>query len=182
MDGEKNIPCFADVAPALTGGDPGTGAAVEAKRITNEMVRDEDIIQALTGGDAASAAAINEVIQFGNAFDVCYPSFSYMESIDKLALYDGKMGVLYHLVCGDDIGCTTAVLRAFDLGLVTREAIHEATDAKLTGKDCAFDLDELLKKVQVEHGGYVRLKTDIAPDAPAAAGAWPNKGGRLNFG
>ena len=80
--------------------------------------------------------------------------FGPLITLDVAGIYGPSIWVLYKDTCGEDLVRMLAVLRAFQLGIITQEEISGASNrngARRYSADAAtFDVDSILAKVKAE--------------------------------
>ncbi len=86
-------------------------------------------------------------------------------SLDFLGVYEERLWMLYSDVCGQDLSVLFGVVRAWQLGFLSAEALNAAID-----QDVVLDFEDLLAKVQAELPDFRRVVAPCpAPDAEVAA-------------
>ena len=83
--------------------------------------------------------------------------------LDTLGIYENRIWMLYKDVCGQDLAKMMAVLRGWQLGLLTEEHVAAAVDASLGH---TLDLDDILARVQEQlprFGAWVLENAEGAP-------------------
>jgi hypothetical protein len=66
-------------------------------------------------------------------------------NLDEFEIYGHRIWGLYKNLCGEDLPRTTAVVRATQLGIISRETLNQAIDGKTT-----IDIKEITDKVRDE--------------------------------
>lgn len=69
-------------------------------------------------------------------------------SLDSLGLYGSDIWLLYKDICGEDIAKMIAMLRARQLGFLSKQQLVGAIKAAGAREDTGLDVESLLKQVQ----------------------------------
>lgn len=137
----------------------------EKERVTLNMSM-LDVFESLSEGNVRAiqvldgiAKATAEIDPYGMAMDG--RDFMVMLNVDSLRLYGAKL-VALNKICGDNYEYTAAVIRGWQLGFVSTEAIHKDTAAVLNGDKSTLDVDDIILKVQKRISGYKALVREVA--------------------
>lgn len=105
-----------------------------------------DVVVKMVDGNPGATSVCMRLIQEGNAIDPgsSLGGLNIILMLDTFEVYGSRIWMLYKDVCGEDIVKTTAVIRAHQLGIITRAALNHAIDNYGRG----IDVDELLVKVK----------------------------------
>lgn len=87
------------------------------------------------------SAKRNPEIDPTNAFG----PWGLMVNLDELEIYGPRIWRLYKDLCGEDLPRTTAMARAVQLGIISRETLDQAIDGKEK-----IDIKEVTDKVREE--------------------------------
>ena len=121
------------------------------ERVTLEMSI-EDIVLALAEGNPGAARVCVELLAKGEEIDPdnALGGFGTMLLLDTLGLYGSRIWMLYKDVCGQDLVKMVAVLRAWQLAILTSGAIAHAIDHRGEG----VDTDNVVSQVQEQCPGF----------------------------
>jgi len=104
------------------------------------------IMVKMSDGNPGGASVIMKILKDGRMIDPqSYDgSISAMLNLDSNEIYGSRIWMLYKDVCKENINKTIALLRAVQLGLVSKHSLDEAIDNRGRG----IDLDDLIIKVK----------------------------------
>lgn len=77
--------------------------------------------------------------------DNAFGPWGLIHNLDHLEVYGERIWILYKDVCGESLPRTTALARACQLGIISREQLDLAIEGKET-----LDAQEITRKVQEE--------------------------------
>ncbi len=103
-------------AMKMSEGNPG------ARRVVTDLMRNADKIDPMGG----------------------MGGFGPILNLDSFGIYGARIWMLYKNVCGEDYTATVGVLRACQLGLISKIVLNTAIDNRGRG----LDVEETLKKVR----------------------------------
>lgn len=104
----------------------------------------------LAEGNPGAATACMKIFKDGNAVDpqalAGNGGIAALLNMDEFGIYGHRIWGLYNAVCGMSVLKTLGVLRAVQLGIITREQLNHGIDNRGEG----LDLDEIVKSVKAE--------------------------------
>jgi hypothetical protein len=89
--------------------------------------------------------------------------FAALLNLDSFGIYGPRIGMLYKDVCGTDLARTVFLLRACQLGLVSRAALNMAIDCDGEGIDAAALARQAMNQLYPDG-----IEAEL-PDAPTAS-------------
>jgi len=106
----------------------------------------EDVVIKMSDGNPGAATVCIQLLTEGAATDPYnwLGGLGVIMSLDTLGLYGPKIWMLFKDVCGEDIVKTIAMLRAWQLGFVSKEKLLHAINSYGDG----VDVDGLLEQVK----------------------------------
>ncbi len=106
----------------------------------------QEAIIKMSDGNPGAVRVLCDVINNGRAIDPdsAMGSFGSIAILDMLEIYGSGIWMLYKDVCGEDIVKMIAVLRAWQIGLVSASTITYAMENRGDG----LDVDDVLSRVQ----------------------------------
>lgn len=118
---------------------------METERI-NLMMTTMDALMAMTEGNPGALVASLALIEKAPAIDPddFMGGLGKLLACDTLGLYGPRLYMLHNDVCGSDLTKMIAVLRAWQLGFVTKEQVGHAVDNYGEG----INVDALLAQVR----------------------------------
>jgi len=109
-----------------------------------------DVLYALSEGNPGALTVCLGMLKDGEAIDpdAALGSLSPVLMLDTLGIYGPRIWMLYKNVCGQDIGKTIALLRAWQLGLagVSRQGLDHAIDNYGAG----IEVDAVVEQVKTQ--------------------------------
>lgn len=87
----------------------------------------------LAEGNPGAVSVLGRVMTEGGKIDPDSKPFLILLNLDTLGLYGPRVWMLYKDVCGERLDRTLAVLRAWQLGLLSRDAVHHAVENRGAG-------------------------------------------------
>ncbi|MFO7742771.1 MAG: hypothetical protein R6X31_10720 [Anaerolineae bacterium] len=105
-----------------------------------------DVANKMSEGNPGALRVVMELLAEGGDIDPDngMGGLGHVLSMDTLNLYSSKIWMLYKDVCGQDLKKMVAVLRGWQLGMVTKGEIHRAVDNWGAG----LDVEDILNQVQ----------------------------------
>jgi len=115
-------------------------------RITLDM-HINDALFAISDGNPGAITVLLESIKRNQEIDPmnAFGPWGLVLNLDEFEIYGPRIWGLYKNLCGEDLPRTTAVVRAVQLGLLSRETLDQAIDGKTT-----IDIKEVTGKVREE--------------------------------
>lgn len=81
--------------------------------------------------------------------DAAMGPFAHLLNLDSFGVYGSKIWILYKDVCGEDLVNTIGVLRAVQLGMMSRGALTRAIDESISPLESVkIDIPDLLAKIR----------------------------------
>lgn len=107
-----------------------------------------DGLMTMAGGNPGAMRVLSELIFLGKEIDPdsAFGAFGTIMGLDTCEIYEERIWMLFKDVCGEDISQFVAVIRAWQLGHISREALNTAIDNRGEG----LELDRLRMKVELE--------------------------------
>ena len=107
-----------------------------------------DALYKMSEGNPGALTACMELLTKAPQIDpdAALGGLHYLLGLDNLKLYGSRIWGLYKDVCGEDLTKTCAVLRAWQLGHLTKAGIDHAIDNRGDGIDAAV----VLKTIQAD--------------------------------
>lgn len=108
------------------------------KRLTLDDTPQTAIVK-LAGGNPGATIVCAELFKRGPDIDPdnFMGGFGQLVNLDSFGIYSADIWMLYKDVCKQNIVHVVAVLRAVQMGLLTREALHHAIQNRGQGVDVA---------------------------------------------
>jgi len=112
--------------------------------VLSDTVR--DMIIKLAEDNPGAIRVCSEIFEAGEKIDrdSFHGGFSTLLNLDSLEIYGANIWLLYKDVCNEDITLTIAVLRAWQLGLVSKDKLKHAVEHYGEG----IDVQGLYEKVK----------------------------------
>ena len=106
-----------------------------------------DMVFALSEGNPGAINVIMDSIHSSKEIDPdnCAGEFGTIINLDMCEVYGRRIWMLFKDVCGERLGRTAAMLRAVQLGIISREQLDDAIDGKTE-----LNVDEICQKVSSE--------------------------------
>ena len=107
----------------------------------------QDMVIKLSEGNPGALTVCMEILQRGGSIDpdgFGGGGAGLLLLFDSMSLYGSRIWMLYKDVCGEDLVKTVAMLRAWQLGLVSEDNLKHAIDNYGNG----IDKDDLFKQVK----------------------------------
>jgi len=130
----------------------------------NRLTLDDDKLTAITTmseGIPGAAIALAELAKQTPAIDphAGLGPLHYLFFLDDLHVYGPRIWIFFKDVCKTDYITMIAVLRAWQLGFLSRESLVTAIDTARSPFPVKLDLDDLLAKVkdQVPDFGVIKV-------------------------
>lgn len=108
-----------------------------------------DILLKMTDGNPGALTVLLQTVDHGAAID---PDSAFKElggciALDTLGVYGSKIWILYKDICGESTAKMLGILRAYQLGFVSYDALHAAVNAPRFTSNM-LDVEDLLVKVR----------------------------------
>jgi len=89
-----------------------------------------DAVLALSEGNPGAIKVLTDSIQRNHEIDPvnAYGPWGLVANLDFIEVYGSRIWVLYKDLCGEDLPRTTALVRAVQLGIISRETLDKAID------------------------------------------------------
>lgn len=115
------------------------------ERLTGEDNAMSSVIK-LAGGNPGAITVCMELLKKAEEIDKdsIFGPFSGLLLLDSAGIYEDKIWYLYKDNCKQDLVAMMAVLRGFQLGLISQQQLHSATDYMNGGKPLT---PEVIKEV-----------------------------------
>ena len=100
----------------------------------------------MSGGNPGAATVCMKLLEDGGRIDpdAALEGYAKIFELDTLGIYASRIWMLYKDVCSEDVVKMCAVLRAYQLGLITEYNVDHAIDNRGAG----IDVDALLAQVK----------------------------------
>lgn len=87
-----------------------------------------EVVTALSEGNPGAVSVMVKMLSDGAAIDQdsAFGGFGALLALDTEAIYGPRVWMLYKDVCGENLPRTLAVLRAVQLGMLSRESLNRA--------------------------------------------------------
>lgn len=99
----------------------------------------------LSGGNPGALSVVAQLLERGAVTDPddAFGGLGKLLSLDTFGIYESRIWMLHKDVCGQDLAATCGLLRAVQLGFLSREKLNHAIDHYGDG----IDLSEIRKQV-----------------------------------
>ena len=126
----------------------------------------KDVVVKMSDGNPGAITVMMSILKDGRDIDPYTEPGMHLLNLDDLELYGSRIWLLYKDLCGQSLAATMGMLRAKQLGHISREkligfidAAEEGTLHEMTLGE-GFDPEPYLKKVQEElpNGKFLELE------------------------
>jgi hypothetical protein len=106
-----------------------------------------DALFAMSEGNPGAITVLMDSVTKNSEIDPmnAFGPWGLMANLDEFEIYGHRIWGLYKNLCGENLPRTTAVVRAAQLGIISRETLDQAIDGKTT-----IDIKEVTDKVREE--------------------------------
>jgi len=113
----------------------------------------QDIVVKLAEGNPGALSVCVQMLTETEKIDpdAILKGLSGLLMLDTLGIYGSEIWILYKDVCGEDITDTIAILRGFQLGIVTENQLHYAIQNRGNG----LDINDVLNQVKKQLPNFV---------------------------
>ena len=103
------------------------------------------ILIKMSGGNPGALTVLSRILKEGTNIDPYVPTpFLLILTLDTFEIYESRIWMFYKDVCNENIEHTIAMIRALQLGLVSKEIMDHAIDNRGNG----LDMPNVLNTVQ----------------------------------
>lgn len=97
----------------------------------------QDIMFKMSEGNPGALTVCLEIMKYGERIDPdnAIGALGTLLSIDTANIYGPRIWMLYKDVCRENLSATIAIIRAYQLGLITRSVLDHAIDNSGDGID-----------------------------------------------
>jgi len=106
-----------------------------------------DALFAMSDGNPGAITVLMDSVKRNHEIDPqnAFGPWGLALNLDEFEIYGSRIWGLYKNLCGEDLPRTTAVVRAVQMGIISRETLDQAIDGKTT-----IDIKEITDKVREE--------------------------------
>ncbi len=109
----------------------------------------KDMIIKLSDGNPGAVSVLMQLLTRSAAVDPdsAFGPFTYLLNLNAFGIYGPRIWMLYKDVCHEDIVSTMAVLRATQLGIITRATLKHAIDNYGDGLSVSSIMEQVKKEL-----------------------------------